>query len=60
MAIKVRIPTPLRKLTNNEELVEVDASSLVRRSMNFSPDTPASRSVWSMNPERSAGSSTCM
>jgi molybdopterin synthase sulfur carrier subunit len=28
MAIKVRIPTPLRKLTNNEELVEVDASSV--------------------------------
>lgn len=25
---KVRIPTPLRKLTNNEELVEVDASSV--------------------------------
>jgi sulfur-carrier protein len=23
MAVKVRIPTPLRKLTNNEELVEV-------------------------------------
>jgi molybdopterin synthase sulfur carrier subunit len=28
MAIKVRIPTPLRKLTNNDELVEVDASSV--------------------------------
>ena len=25
---KVRIPTPLRKLTNNEELVEVDASTV--------------------------------
>jgi sulfur-carrier protein len=25
---KVRIPTPLRKLTNNEELVEVNASSV--------------------------------
>lgn len=28
MAIKVRIPTPLRKLTNNEELVEVDATNI--------------------------------
>jgi molybdopterin synthase sulfur carrier subunit len=25
---KVRIPTPLRKLTNNEELVEIDASTV--------------------------------
>ena len=25
---KVRIPTPLRKLTNNEELVEVNANSV--------------------------------
>ena len=29
MAAKVRIPTPLRKLTNNEELVEVEASTVV-------------------------------
>lgn len=29
MAAKVRIPTPLRKLTNNEELVEVNASTIV-------------------------------
>ncbi len=28
MAKKVRIPTPLRKLTNNEELVEVDAATI--------------------------------
>src|SRR4051812_28727084 len=28
MAQKVRIPTPLRKLTNNEELVEVDAKTI--------------------------------
>ena len=28
MATKVRIPTPLRKLTNNEELVEVKASTI--------------------------------
>jgi len=28
MAAKVRIPTPLRKLTNNEELVEVNADSV--------------------------------
>ena len=27
MAKKVRIPTPLRKLTNNEEVVEVNASN---------------------------------
>jgi molybdopterin synthase sulfur carrier subunit len=25
---KIRIPTPLRKLTNNEELVEVDANTV--------------------------------
>ena len=25
---KVRIPTPLRKLTNNEELIEVNAASV--------------------------------
>jgi sulfur-carrier protein len=28
MAKKVRIPTPLRKLTNNEELVEVSGSTI--------------------------------
>ena len=28
MAKKVRIPTPLRKLTNNEELVEVNAATI--------------------------------
>ncbi len=28
MPTKVRIPTPLRKLTNNEEVVEVNANSL--------------------------------
>jgi molybdopterin synthase sulfur carrier subunit len=28
MASKVRIPTPLRKLTNNEEVVEVSAKNI--------------------------------
>jgi sulfur-carrier protein len=28
MAAKVRIPTPLRKLTNDEELVEVKATNI--------------------------------
>ena len=28
MATKIRIPTPLRKLTNNEELVEVSAGTV--------------------------------
>lgn len=28
MPAKVRIPTPLRKLTNNEELVEVNAATV--------------------------------
>ena len=28
MAMKVRIPTPLRKLTNNEEVVEVSAATI--------------------------------
>ena len=28
MAKNVRIPTPLRKLTNNEELVEVNAANI--------------------------------
>ena len=28
MAAKIRIPTPLRKLTNNEELVEVTAGTV--------------------------------
>lgn len=28
MPQKVRIPTPLRKLTNNEELVEVNAATI--------------------------------
>jgi molybdopterin synthase sulfur carrier subunit len=28
MAKKVRIPTPLRKLTNNEEIVEVSAGTI--------------------------------
>ncbi len=28
MAVKVRIPTPLRKLTNEQELVEVNAKTI--------------------------------
>ena len=28
MPKKIRIPTPLRKLTNNEELVEVEAATI--------------------------------
>ncbi|MDB6112311.1 MAG: molybdopterin synthase subunit MoaD [Pedosphaera sp.] len=28
MAKTIRIPTPLRKLTNNEEVVEVDAATI--------------------------------
>ncbi len=28
MSAKVRIPTPLRKLTNNEELVEVESGTV--------------------------------
>ena len=28
MPIKVRIPTPLRKLTNNEEMIEVSAATI--------------------------------
>ena len=28
MSVKVRIPTPLRKLTDNEEIVEVDAKTI--------------------------------
>jgi molybdopterin synthase sulfur carrier subunit len=28
MAVKIRIPTPLRKLTNNEELVEVSPGTI--------------------------------
>lgn len=28
MATKVRIPTPLRKLTNNEEVIEVKAATI--------------------------------
>lgn len=28
MSVKVRIPTPLRKLTNNEELIEVQAGTV--------------------------------
>jgi sulfur-carrier protein len=28
MPTKVRIPTPLRKLTNNEELVEINAATI--------------------------------
>ena len=28
MAVKVRIPTPLRKLTNEQELVEVSAKNI--------------------------------
>jgi len=28
MAKKVRIPTPLRKLTNNEEIVEIKAATI--------------------------------
>ena len=28
MASKIRIPTPLRRLTNNEELVEVNAATI--------------------------------
>ena len=28
MPVKVRIPTPLRKLTNNEEVIEVDSKTI--------------------------------
>lgn len=28
MSAKVRIPTPLRKLTNNEEVIDVDSSTV--------------------------------
>ena len=28
MAAKIRIPTPLRKLTNNEELIEVNSGTI--------------------------------
>jgi molybdopterin synthase sulfur carrier subunit len=28
MAVKVRIPTPLRKLTNEQEVVEINAKSI--------------------------------
>ncbi len=28
MAVKIRIPTPLRKLTNEQELVEVSANTI--------------------------------
>jgi len=28
MAVKVRIPTPLRKLTNDQEIVEVQATTI--------------------------------
>jgi len=28
MAVKVRIPTPLRKLTHDEELVQIDATTV--------------------------------
>lgn len=28
MPVKVRIPTPLRKLTNNEEIIEVNAATV--------------------------------
>jgi molybdopterin synthase sulfur carrier subunit len=28
MAAKIRIPTPLRKLTNNEELIDVNAATV--------------------------------
>ena len=28
MPVKVRIPTPLRKLTNNEEVIEVSAANI--------------------------------
>jgi MoaD family protein len=28
MAVKIRIPTPLRKLTNEQELVEVEAKTV--------------------------------
>ena len=28
MAVKVRIPTPLRKLTNEQELVQVDGATI--------------------------------
>lgn len=28
MSVKVRIPTPLRKLTNNEEVVEIDGATI--------------------------------
>ncbi|MCX6896794.1 MAG: hypothetical protein NTZ16_15150 [Verrucomicrobia bacterium] len=42
MPTKVRIPTPLRKLTNNEELVEVTAATIGGASKEWQARFPGS------------------
>jgi len=45
---KVRIPTPLRKLTNNEELVEINATTLGDAITELQSRYPGIRSASSM------------
>ena len=40
MSKKVRIPTPLRKLTNNEELIEINATTIGEALVELQPRFP--------------------
>lgn len=60
MAKIIRIPTPLRKLTNNEELVEVTAANIGDAIKELQARFPASRNASWTRKAKSAVSSTSM
>ena len=60
MPKKVRIPTPLRKLTNNEEMVEINAATIGEALVELQTRSPASRNASWMKKARCAASSTSM
>ncbi len=43
MSVQVRIPTPLRKLTHNEELVQIQASTIADAIMELQSRYPGMR-----------------
>ena len=60
MPVKVRIPTPLRKLTNNEEVIEVSASTVGGAFVEMQSRYPGIQERLWMKPARSGALSTCM
>ena len=58
MGVMVRVPTPLRRLTNNQDKVEVEASTIAEFIDGMERPTPASRNDSWTNQASCAISST--